>query len=875
MFKSGISIALKGGNTWIKTLFIFLYWCTIGVLPAFCATTDSISTYSPYTKRSASLEDAIENLDNTYILSSNYTVYDSLPTFGSKKLGNTFSISTKNGTMYTINAENSSFDGFHIRSEETLNLSNIQLTNFQTSIINEGIVNTQKSIMSDVLNTGELILIDSIANNISNFGIMYIDNSGVNTLENNGNVNIVSVPLFINNISGNGRLNIDSANKSSSDITLNIPISQQTMTVQSNVNLITDINKLDIQNTINNLGQITLNSDGVNNNTIIGNGILNINSDITNNAYIDQHVINTRYNKTFTNTADGNVSVQNIMGSGVLQNDGYLNIFGTIESDVSGDGVLTFAGEGQQINNTSIHQSVINITDSVINNGYVTVDALTGHGVFTNNGIFDVHNSSDVVTDGNGTMRVFNGVVLSNNITQGKIVFNPDNVSNFKTIINISDISANSANYNGSRITATDMEINNAELQILISEHPDLEIGEQTDWLHIFDLDQDGSVTGNWTKVTTNNRYSICPDSIASGNFKVQYKQSAADVAKSVGATSEQMTIAELWDNIDTTAISSSALNIANRLYLLSQSATDEYNQVLSAITPNSSILPTYTSKRVNDIIFDHVSNHLLRAKNNYGYFNRNNRISVWGQGLYNNAQQYNKFSTDVSGITLGADVNLRSNVRLGGGYTHTVTSGNNKTYDMSANGNSIFAYGEYQLNNWRFDGMLGYNFSTINQQTSLVSAEYTTHSIGMNLIAEYQINSDFVGFGGTRYFTTFQHEYDDSIGQHIDTKVQNTLSLISGTKYSKLFRLSKFNFRPIVKFGLLYDVLSPENNINVNIANINYQIAGDDINPLGLDFGLQLEAGMKAWSFILGYDCEWHDGLNNNSASITVKYQF
>lgn len=61
----------------------------------------------------------------------------------------------------------------------------------------------------------------------------------------------------------------------------------------------------------------------------------------------------------------------------------------------------------------------------------------------------------------------------------------------------------------------------------------------------------------------------------------------------------------------------------------------------------------------------------------------------------------------------------------------------------------------------------------------------------------------------------------------------------------------------------------------NVSISNIQYQIQGESIDPLGVSAGLGIETSFWGFDWQFGYDLEWHSNFTSHTGKIRAKYVF
>ena len=128
----------------------------------------------------------------------------------------------------------------------------------------------------------------------------------------------------------------------------------------------------------------------------------------------------------------------------------------------------------------------------------------------------------------------------------------------------------------------------------------------------------------------------------------------------------------------------------------------------------------------------------------------------------------------------------------------------------------------------------------------------------------------------GLRFTHISQDDYTDYVGQHISVDDNDILTLVAGAKYSKTFTGEDgIHWTPKARAAVTYDVIKDDNNANVDIAGINYDVTGEKINRLEFEVGLGIEADVNNWNFSVGYDAGIREDYISHTGMFRARYNF
>lgn len=94
-------------------------------------------------------------------------------------------------------------------------------------------------------------------------------------------------------------------------------------------------------------------------------------------------------------------------------------------------------------------------------------------------------------------------------------------------------------------------------------------------------------------------------------------------------------------------------------------------------------------------------------------------RAAMWVQGLFNKSKYdgSNDFKTDSTGLALGAEKYLNSDVKVGAGYAYTNSDVKQGDRKIDVDTHTAFVYGEYKPSDWYVNGIASYNWGDYDEK--------------------------------------------------------------------------------------------------------------------------------------------------------------
>ena len=738
-------------------------------------------------------------------------------------------------------------------------------------VVNSGTLElTGGAVQSNITGNGTLSILDNITNDKTITQAINIAND--KTLTNNGILN-TTIALGTNQtIDGNGTLNLTGTSINEGSIT------QGVVNVADTAELTTAADTITAN--INNAGNLEL-TGGINSNTISGAGTTEIAGIVENTGTISQAVnIDSGSLTTLASGLGGTVT--NMVDGGLILNGG------TLTQTVSGDGSTSIAGD--VISNALISQAIdINsgsLTTSANNLGNAVTNMVDG-GLILNGGTLTqaVSGNGSTIINGDvlwGTNAEMGNTTIAQN---GSLDIGTNEVTLGDTTINgtlkmtITDMAKDSSDYTGGKLIVHDLDLGeSSKLSMTVASGLITERDASTGGLDLITVT--GASSGKFAEMLSNNRYAVTTDD--NGKFKITYTASPTDIVNEGGGNINNAQAAEAWDKVPTTG-NAATDDMQAHLNELSQHDSTGYVKALNNLAPTDSRAVARTTVDVNNLIGHQIERRQDMQGLNSGDTFQN--VGAWMEGLYNYSKQdgsstHAGFTGKTAGFALGMDGKVNEDTMIGFGYANNQTDIDSLDRDIDVDGHTLFAYGKYQPAKWYVRGMAHYGFASYDEKSDVNgkhnSADYDVQNIGVSAYVGYDLPNGITPEAGLRFTHISQDDYTDYVGQHISVDDNDILTLVAGAKYSKTFTGEDgIHWTPKARAAVTYDVIKDDNNANVDIAGINYDVTGEKINRLEFEVGFGLEADVNDWNFSIGYDAGIREDYISHTGMFRARYNF
>lgn len=584
----------------------------------------------------------------------------------------------------------------------------------------------------------------------------------------------------------------------------------------------------------------------------------------------------------------GNDSEINVNNAGstikTLAGDGTLNI----NANTS---VSTLFGSASKIGTLAVKEGSTFILDSVAQDAEehkvaVNLDAgkmeVSGTAIVADNGnniaattvkdggILDLgYNtfSSDVTMDAGSTLNV--GVKNDDDASDGKLTH-----GKIDGTLTVTDPAEGAANASMNLIIAADTKLGEeSKIDLASGSENGLDnlVVNNNLLYNLEGVDDDGKITGNEITVS-----------------KKDSSEVAAGVAANGANGNQAGTIAAFVDGLSGNA---QADNITNQISTLVQSgnvkgAARLAKEVAPVAAPVAQSQVTETTNQVFGAVATRLSGGSVSsaAEGKSSGDSVFERAAMWVQGLFNKSKYdgSNDFKTDSTGLALGAEKYLNSDVKVGAGYAYTNSDVKQGDRKIDVDTHTAFVYGEYKPSDWYVNGIASYNWGDYDEKKyGGLSGKYDVNSIALQAMTGYDFHMNgavVTPEAGLRYINIHQDSYTDTAGQRVSENSSDYLTGIVGAKIKKDYTLSNgMNIRPEARLAMTYDLVNDNSNASVMLANGSaYQVRGEALDRFGVEAGVGLTAEVDDNVEVsLGYEGKFRDHYKDHTGLLNAKYKF
>lgn len=514
-------------------------------------------------------------------------------------------------------------------------------------------------------------------------------------------------------------------------------------------------------------------------------------------------------------------------------------------------------------------KDAVNLTASTMEVSGTAIVADNGNSIAETNvnkgGILDLgYNtfSSDVTMDAGSTLNV--GVKNDDDASDGKLTH-----GKIDGTLTVTDPAEGAAN---------------ASMNLIIA--ADTKLGEESK----IDL-ASGSENGLGNLVVNNNLLYNLEGVDDDGKITVSKKDSsevAAGVAANGANGNQAGTIAAFVDGLSGNA---QADNITNQISTLVQSgnvkgAARLAKEVAPVAAPVAQSQVTETTNQVFGAVATRLSGGSVSsaAEGKSSGDSVFERAAMWVQGLFNKSKYdgSNDFKTDSTGLALGAEKYLNSDVKVGAGYAYTNSDVKQGDRKIDVDTHTAFVYGEYKPSDWYVNGIASYNWGDYDEKKyGGLSGKYDVNSIALQAMTGYDFHMNgavVTPEAGLRYINIHQDSYTDTAGQRVSENSSDYLTGIVGAKIKKDYTLSNgMNIRPEARLAMTYDLVNDNSNASVMLANGSaYQVRGEALDRFGVEAGVGLTAEVDDNVEVsLGYEGKFRDHYKDHTGLLNAKYKF
>ncbi len=610
-----------------------------------------------------------------------------------------------------------------------------------------------------------------------------------------------------------------------------------------------------------NITDATINISGTEN-EIGAEGSINLNNATLNVADAGEVLV--------SNSADKKQGTLNLNG-------GLINLGGTINGNVNGNGNLCFRNAAATVSGNVSGSNLAFETDHSLSKAVSgTIGDLASLSV--NKGTLTYDKQTGTI----GNLNVAGGLDIGTNTVNATAV---DFKDNSKLALRVA-AADNYGKINADNITIGDKTTMNVTLDNGVVGN-----GKTSEFKFL-----NGTVNGDFTnKIAENNRYAI--EWTEDGSLNITGTATASDVVNEAGGSTNNAKTAEAWDSLTSSSTASAgAKAVASVLNDLSQNNEQAYVEALTAVAPEVAPMVQKTQTETANQVFGAVSTRLTGGSVSTGGEGMSSgdnifeRAAMWVQGLFNHSKlddtsKAKGFDADTNGIAFGFEKFVTDDVKAGIGYAYSNTDIDGFKRDTDVDTHTAILYGEYKPSNWYVNGIATYGWSDYDESKNVagikVNADYDVETFGLQAMTGYDMNIKGINVTpetGLRYVHIKQDAYKDSADQRVSANDSDILTGVIGAKVSKSWELSNgMTVKPEARIAATYDLFIDDVNSVVTLANGSaYAVDGEALDRFGMEFGAGVTAEFNDnVELSLGYEGKFREDYQDHTGLINAKYKF
>ena len=409
-------------------------------------------------------------------------------------------------------------------------------------------------------------------------------------------------------------------------------------------------------------------------------------------------------------------------------NGGLINLGGTINGNVNGNGNLCFRNAAATVSGNVSGSNLAFETDHSLSKAVSgTIGDLASLSV--NKGTLTYDKQTGTI----GNLNVAGGLDIGTNTVNATAV---DFKDNSKLALRVA-AADNYGKINADNITIGDKTTMNVTLDNGVVGN-----GKTSEFKFL-----NGTVNGDFTnKIAENNRYAI--EWTEDGSLNITGTATASDVVNEAGGSTNNAKTAEAWDSLTSSSTASAgAKAVASVLNDLSQNNEQAYVEALTAVAPEVAPMVQKTQTETANQVFGAVSTRLTGGSVSTGGEGMSSgdnifeRAAIWVQGLFNHSKlddtsKAKGFDADTNGIAFGFEKFVTDDVKAGIGYAYSNTDIDGFKRDTDVDTHTAILYGEYKPSNWYVNGIATYGWSDYDESKNVagikVNADYDVETFGL-----------------------------------------------------------------------------------------------------------------------------------------------
>lgn len=540
-----------------------------------------------------------------------------------------------------------------------------------------------------------------------------------------------------------------------------------------------------------------------------------------------------------------------------LTDTGVIDLAGTLNADITGDGTLVLSDAGAVVDggvdgvnlNINSNIKVADVFKGTLSN-LKTTTVLGGHTLNLGTAAF---NTSKFAVQDNGTVAF----QVSGKDAYGFVQADEYAVSS-----------------NGTNLTLT---LDNGVL----------EKGE-TATFTVF-KNQDGTTADvNFANLSQNARYEFVKNE--DGTYNITGLADAIDVVTETGADDNVQNVADAWLDQTVMPEGSKARAVQAHLNTLSQTDVAAFEQAVEALMPETAPMAHSMAQSLNNHLAGMVKDRFNVTANRRGMNSGDNGASssLWAQGLYNKSKLDTDYGFDgkTYGLAMGVDGDITRHLKMGVGYAYANSDIDSTGRQTDANTHTAMVYGQYTVGKVFVNALASYGRTNYDEHKNVsgvrVDADYDMDAVYGQLMGGYRgkiYKFAIMPEAGLRYLWTKMHDYTDTADQHVRGNTTDTLTGVIGLRAgadTRLIGVNGITFQPEISVRATYDMLNDKDTSVVRLANgTGYVVQGETLERFGVEAGAKLGMTVGNVEMSLDYQGRFKKDYTDHTGLVNLKYNF
>ncbi|MBO4294810.1 MAG: autotransporter domain-containing protein [Alphaproteobacteria bacterium] len=553
-------------------------------------------------------------------------------------------------------------------------------------------------------------------------------------------------------------------------------------------------------------------------------------------------------------------------------------------SDITGFNYAVNNAGTVELNNTTVHDDIIN--DGTLNvNSNVSLGAVSGTGT-TN---INADNALVAAFSGN-TLNVTNATLTGTNNLAVDVDLNAAGstiaVEGNAVTVNSATFDANSTlslNINSltdyGSLTAQNITVaNGATLEATLSQG----LVDKGDTASIQLITAGNAGFNNFSNTLDNNMYHF-EKADNNGKYNVTLVNTAEDVVNNAGADHWVAEAAKAYVDGNSFQSNPVAAEIADKLAALAQNDSQALIDEIKTLAPTETAIVEEHTISEGTRLFKTVDAYLRGERDPFGLSSGDmfEDSAVWARPYFGKSKVHQSAkiieqSSNSIGIITGLEKKVTPDLKIGVGLHYDKTDMDTIRRSIGITSFSGFLYTEFKPADWFINatGSVGQSHYNENKYAlgTTYEAKYSVHTTSFATILGYQFKNITPEIG-MHYYHIKREGYTDTAAQHIERSSTNYIRATGGVRFSKEYGI----FRPDIYLGLAYDILVPDNNTSIRLANgSSYIVEGRNLSRMEYQVNIGLNAALTDnISLGAGYMGAFRENYREHTGIIRFKYDF